>query len=82
MIHVGGEYQKNDGRTYQVGSFGCFGLSGKDRGNKGNKSFTKDIVNRRDKNKQAQKGTTIRITIEKRSDVKSEWKVDKNGTSN
>ncbi|CAM1371691.1 hypothetical protein TPENAI_61189 [Tenacibaculum litopenaei] len=79
MIHVGGSYQKNDGKTYVVGSFGCFGLCDKDSGNKGAKNFIKDIVNRRNKNKKAKKGTGINVTVKKRKNVNWDWEVDKKG---
>ena len=26
MLHVGGEYQRKDGKTYITGSFGCSGV--------------------------------------------------------
>ncbi|WP_262891218.1 RHS repeat-associated core domain-containing protein [Chishuiella changwenlii] len=79
MIHVGGKYEKNDGKTYSVGSFGCFGLCNKDSGNKGAKSFIKDIVDRRNQNKKASKGTDINVTVKKRKNVNWQWEVDKNG---
>ncbi len=79
MIHVGGSYQKNDGRTYLVGSFGCFGLCSKDSGNNGVKKFIKDIVNRRNKNKKAKKGTDINVTVKKRKNPDWKSEVDENG---
>lgn len=79
MIHVGGKYEKGDGKTYSVGSFGCFGIFNKDSGNKGAKNFIKDIINRRNQNKKANKGTDINVTVKKRNNVDWQWEVDKNG---
>ncbi|WP_262889157.1 RHS repeat-associated core domain-containing protein [Flavobacterium bizetiae] len=78
MIHVGGQYVK-DGKSRLVGSFGCFGIAGKNAGNKGAKKFINDIVKRLEKNRKAKKGDDINIKLKKRNDVDWEWEVDKDG---
>lgn len=66
-------------RHIQQDLLGVFGLCNKDSGNKGAKSFIKDIVNRRNQNKKANKGTNINVTVKKRNNVDWQWEVDKNG---
>ena len=56
MIHVGGEYQRSDNKTYIAGSFGCFGVYNKNGdnlvgGNEATNAFIKDVQNRQGVNK-------------------------------
>ena len=56
MIHVGGEYQRSDNKTYITGSFGCFGVYKKNGdnfvgGNEATNAFIKDVQNRQGVNK-------------------------------
>jgi RHS repeat-associated protein len=79
MIHVGGEYTATNGQRRITGSFGCFGISGKNAGNNGAKTFMKDITGRLAANKKAKTGTDINVSVTKRKDVDWEYKVDKDG---
>ena len=56
MLHVGGEYQRKDGKTYITGSFGCSGVDKqKDSqfigGNEAVTDFINDIQGRQSVNK-------------------------------
>lgn len=56
MLHVGGEYQRKDGKTYITGSFGCSGVyKQKDGqfigGNEAVTDFINDIQGRQSVNK-------------------------------
>ena len=62
-----------------VGSYGCFGLSGKYSGNKGAKKFISDLTKRLEQNKKAKKGTDINVNVKKRKDVQWNFEVNKDG---
>jgi len=79
MIHVGGGYTTTNGAQMITGSFGCFGISGKNAGNKGAKNFIKDITSRVTANKKAGTGTKLNVAVDKRNDVDWQYKVDKDG---
>ncbi len=66
-------------RIRNTSKSGCFGISGKNAGNKGAKKFINDIIKRLEKNRKANKGTDINIKLKKRNDVDWEWEVDEEG---
>ena len=71
MIHVGGEYQRSDNKTYITGSFGCFGVYKKNGdnlvgGNEAINAFIEDVQNRQNANKDK----SLHVNVNQRDSVR------------